>query len=564
MRYADASPIEHVPDELADELMARHVEVQTLADLMGSDKQRSTPIPALYNMWFRFVQNPSTVSVETYKRMIDTDETIGSGVDFLTSCLIARMGAYQHDDPEITRFVSRTLEDMANGSTETWKEILSACWAGFSVSEIVWANKAVGFVPEKIATIPPGSVLFEVDRVGDVMDDGILQYQRNYGVLGTPPANNFFAGLTNSNGFIPSRPDPMAKFGDMAYPIRSAATMNYMAIRVPKLKCIHYKWNSQGLFGNPYGRSLLRRAYNWWVQKWAYCQMMGVALDRKGTPLTIVWADPNSTIVKPSAIGTGKKPGRGDTMIAAEAAKQAFQNVHNDSVIILPGKKGQQFDVESLEQSANAGDFVSVLQFCNAMEMRALLIPSLIFTSGDGAGSYALGQEHAKTFDKLLDGYLEGFKRVVLDQLVRQIIAYNFPRESWAEAGVGGFARRELTTDEREKEMNMFSTAIDKGIVDTNDLADLNKMREAAGFEPRTTPIPKPMPMMPFGMDGENPDGIPTGEEEPDGDEGRGFPGDGDGDEKKPAAGGGNQRPLRPGSGRTGGAGDGSADPAQA
>ena len=65
-RGLDASPIDHVPDELADELMARHVEVKDLASLMGDDNQRGTPIPALYNMWFRFIQNPSTVSIETF------------------------------------------------------------------------------------------------------------------------------------------------------------------------------------------------------------------------------------------------------------------------------------------------------------------------------------------------------------------------------------------------------------------------------------------------------------------------------------------------------------------
>ena len=43
---ADASPVDEVPDELADELMARHVEVQQLADLLGNENQRGTPIPA--------------------------------------------------------------------------------------------------------------------------------------------------------------------------------------------------------------------------------------------------------------------------------------------------------------------------------------------------------------------------------------------------------------------------------------------------------------------------------------------------------------------------------------
>jgi hypothetical protein len=549
MPYVDPSPVEEVSPELADELMARHVEVQTLADLMGKDQQRSTPIPALYNMWFSFVQNPSTVSVETFKRMIDTDETLGSGVDFLTSCLVARMGAYQHDDPEITRFMTRALDDMAGGFTEVCKEMLSACWAGFSVSEIVWANKAIGFVPERLATLPPTTVLFEVDRTGEVKDDGVLQYQKNFTPANTAYGSGFGAGLASgiaANGFTP-RPDPLAKFGDMQFPVRTGNMFNYMAVRVPKLKCVHFAWNGPGRFGNPYGRALLRRAYNWWVQKWAYVQMMGTALDRKGTPLNVIFADQSATIVKDvNKAGSSERKGRGDTINAAVAAALAFKNVHNDSTIVLPGKRGQIFDIETIAQDANVESFVNVLQFCNMMQMRALLIPALVFTSGDGAGSYALGQEHAKTFDKLLDGYLEGFKRTLLDQLVRQIIAYNFPRDTWQKVGLGSFAKRELTIDEREKEVQMFGVAIDKGIVDTQDLADLNKMREALGFEPRTQPIPKPAAPDPFGLFGGNPDGIPPGEDgaDPEGDDGtEGAPADGD--EGKPTAAGGGVRPIR-------------------
>ncbi len=543
-RDLEASAIEHVPDELADELMARHVEVQTLADMMGDDKQRGTPIPALYNMWFRFIQNPSTVSIESYKRMVDTDETIGSGVEFLISCLAARMGAYQHDDPEITRFVTRALAEMKGGFTATVKEMLSASWAGFSVSEIVWANKSIGFVPEKVVPLPPSSILFEVNRVGDLTEDGILQYQRNYQPLGLAGAG-FFSGLAQ-NGFIPNRPDPMAKFGDLAFPLRSANTFNYMSIRIPTIKCVHIAWNGPGMFGNPYGRSSLRRAYNWWVQKWAYCQMMGQVADRHGTPHTVVYADQNATMAKPGTptANTTETQKRQNTERAADAAARVFKNVHNDSVFILPGKKGQIYDVEVHDTSGSLPDFIAVLQFCNTMLMRALLIPSLIFTAGDGAGSYSLGQEHAKTFDKLLDSMLEGFKQSVLDQLIRQIIAYNFPQKVWQEQGIGDFAKRELTMDERQKEAEVFATAIDKGLVDTNDLADLNKMREAIGFEPRTTPIEKPVPMMPPGFGGE---GEPDGDEvQPDGDEQAGV---------KQGAGGfgaGPRGPVRPGAGPDG------------
>ncbi len=525
-----ASPVEHVPEELSEQLMARHIEINELAQLMGDEHQRGTPIPALYNMWFRFIQNPSTVSIETFKRMVDTDETLGSGVDFLVSCLAARLGAYQHDDPEVTRFVTRALEEMEGGVTAAHKEALNACWAGFSVGEIVWANKSIGFVPAKIAALPPSSILFEVDRVGSITDDGILQYQKNYNPLGIGQGFGFFSG--GGNGFS-GRPDPIAKLGDLPFPLRSANTFNYMSVRIPKLKTFHYSWGGPGNFGNPYGRSLLRRAYNWWVQKWAYAQMMGVAF---GTPLTVVYADQNVTMDQSGKLSSTEKRSRGDMVPGPVAAANAFKNVHNNSVIVLPGKKGQQFEATVLETTSNASDFIAALQFCNQMLMRALLIPSLIFTSGDGAGSYALGQEHAKTFDKLLDSMLEGYRHAFLDQVIRQLLAYNFPKKVWMEKGLGTFAKRELTQDEKQKEAEMFATAIDKGIVDTNDLSDLNKMREAMGFEPRTTPIQKPMdPMM--GMFGGDPND-PTQQVQPDGEQGD------DGSEGPDRNGGG---PLQPG-----------------
>jgi len=504
IRKSEVSPVDTVSDELADELMNRHVEVQTLADMMGADKQRGTPIPALQNTFYKFIQNPSTVSVETFKRMIDTDETIGSGIDFLVSCLIARLGAYQHEDEEIAAFVKRALSDMENGETDTYKEILSAAWAGFSVSEIVWANKSIGFVPERLASLPPTSLLFEAERTGQITDDGILQYQRNYNPAASSMAG-YGMGAMMSSGFVP-RPDPLAKFGDLPFPVRSASTFNYLSIRIPKLKCVHFAWNGQGRFGNPYGRAMMRRIYNWWVQKWAYAQMMGVALDRKGTPLMIGYADPNATIAKQSAYKSdGSKNARADSIRAPAAMAAAFANVHNDTFITLPGKKGGTFDVDNIEQSSNAADFISSIQLCNTLILRGLLIPALVFSSGDGAGSYALGETHARTFDKILDGYRGGFEKVLIDQLVKQLIAYNFPKAQWSKSGFGSFSKRSLTPEEKQKEAEMFEKAVNMGVVDVNDLADLNKMREAMGFEPRDTPIERPDPFggaMEFDEDG--------------------------------------------------------------
>jgi hypothetical protein len=481
----------YVPQSELDEMLyARHVEIESLGDL---EAQRGTPIPALMSTMYKFVQNPSSVSIETYKRMVDTDDTIGSGVDFLVTCLAGRLGAYQHKSPEITQWVKSALGEIKGGFRCAVKEMLSATWAGFSVTEKVWANKSSGFVIDQLVTLPPHTVLFEVERTGELTPDGILQYQRNWNPLNVGYGIGFFGGLTTAGfGFSSpgASPDPFAKFGDLPFPLRTANMYNYLSIRIPKQKCIHYSHKAQGNFGNPYGRSLLRRAYKWWVMKDAFLRMLAVALDRKGTPLTIVYADPNATLADPKKVGSnaaGAARGKAGVAISAPvAAAMAFRNIHNDTTVILPGKKGEIFNTDFVPQASNADEFMSSIGLCNVSMMRALLIPSLIFANGDGTGSYALGQEHARTFEKILDSMLDGFTEVILDQVVRDLLMYNFPRSAWEKDGLGSFSKREFTAEEMEKMSAIYERAITGGVIDPTDLADLNKMREAIGFEPKT------------------------------------------------------------------------------
>ncbi len=510
--------VDQPEQDLEATLYARHVEVESLEQLQG---QRGTPIPALFNQFYKFIQNPSTVSIETFKRMVDTDDTVGSGVDFLTTCLAARLGRYQHKSREVTEWVNARLEDIDGGWFNVVKEILSATWAGFYVGEKVWANTEHGFVLKKVVPLPPSTLLFETNWSGELTEDGILQYQRNYNPAMLGQGMGFNGGGSTGLGFTTdmSRPDRYAKLGDLPFPMRTANTFNYLSIRIPRMKAIHYAFDAQGKFGNPYGRSLLRRAYKYYVMKDAFLQMLATALDRKGTPLTIVYADPNATIIDSSKNdGTGSAKGKSQGIRADRAAKIAFQNIHNDSTIILPGKKGSIFEVEPIEQSANQDAFIAALDFCNKSILRALLIPTLIFGNGDGTGSFALGQEHAKTFDKILDGMLSGVKQAILQQVIQEMVAYNFPKEIWQEHGYGDFGKRELSIDERNKEAEMVEKAVNIGAVDMDDLNDLNKIRETFGFEERDEPIAKAPALDEFGNpmepgeDGENPFGA-EGEE---------------------------------------------------
>jgi hypothetical protein len=494
--------------DMDEMLYARHAEIKSLDDLAT---QRGTNIPALYNQVYRFIQNPSTVSVETFKRMVDTDETVGSGVDFLTTCLAARLGLYTHPSEEVAKFVNKALNEIQGGWTNAVKEMLSASWAGFSVGEKVWANTNDGFVPKKIVQLPPGTLLFETDRTGELTIDGILQYQRNYNPALFGSGTNYLFGFSTAttSGSPNWRPDLYAKMGDYPFPLRTPNMFSYMSVRIPVRKCIHYSFDCSGKFGNPYGRSLLRRAYKHWVLKDTVLQMMAVALDRKGTPLQVWYVDPAATFIDSDKYVAGKDLQNMNIGIRAQdAVKKALSRVHNDSVIIMPGKKGQFVEHDFINQQSNAQDFIAALNYLDTRIMRALLLPPLVFSSGDGAGSYALGQEHAKTFDKILDGFLAGLKQTLMP-FIKEIIAYNFPREAWEEHGLGEFADREMSVDEREKEMTCVQTAVTMGAIDINDLDDLNKVRDIAGFKARTEPIPQPDLL---GIDGE------TGDEEDGGD----------------------------------------------
>lgn len=482
--------------EFEEMLYARHVEIDSPEDLK---EQRGTPIPALFNQFYKFIQNPSGVSVETFKRMIDTDDTIGSGVDFLTTCLAARMGRYTHPNKEITANVNKCLQAVDGGFTNNLKEIMSASWAGFFVGEKVFGNDPeLGFIPKKIVPLPPSTLLFETERTGEISSDGILQYQRNFNpyLLGRG-VGNFGGSVTAGLGFSQangSRPDVFAKLGDLPFPLRTANSFNYLSIRIPREKCIHYAFDAQGKFRNPYGRSLLRRCYKYYVLKDAILQMMAIALDRKGTPLTVVYYDPNAPIFDASRVSDPNNMGsaRGDPKAAihpAKAAEKAMKNLHNDSVVYIPGKKGEVYTLDTLSQSSNAADFIAALEFCNKSILRALLLPALIF--GDGQGGYALGEVHSKTFDKVLDGINSGVEEVILNHWVKDILMLNFPRSMWEKDGLGAFSKRDLTQDEIQKVMQVFEQGITAGVIDQTDLNDLNKMRDSIGFDEVTKPIEK-------------------------------------------------------------------------
>lgn len=477
--------IDDVPPNVKAEMQHRYDE---LTRLETEQIQIGTAVPQLYGSLSRFIANPSTVSVETYKRMLDTDDTVGAGIDFLNLAMLARFGDYKHKSPEITYFVRQALAQMDGSWHENLEEMLSAEWAGFSITEELWKCETdfcggFAYVPKKLVTYPPLTLVFAVDRHGELLEDGIYQYQRFHNTF----FNSFVFGIRagDIDGF---RPDLFASIGDFPYPIRIASDLTYLTVKIPRHKIIHLKSSVSGKFGNPYGRSSLRRAYKHWVAKDAFLKMYIVAADRKGTPLVVGYADTNTTLLQQTNNEFnhgGVNKGRADMAMA-----EIMKTIHNSSFIVLPGKKGEIYEVEAIQVQGDMNIFKDGMSRFDQGIMRALLIPPLAMTNGDGVGSFALAQEHTKLLAKMIDGKLKIHKQGILQQFIRKILQYNFPRAAWEKDGLGDFVLEEYDAEAMEKLANIYSSLTTSGYMSPSDQEDMTEVRMKMNLKPKVATVP--------------------------------------------------------------------------
>ena len=417
--------------------------------------------------------------------MLDTDETLSAGVNFMNLAMIARFGQYTHPIPEIQKFVRKALDEMEGSWHESLDEMFSAEWAGFSVTEQVWKfdpdfDGVPAFVPKKLVTYAPLTLVFAVNRHGDVLPDGIYQYQRFHNTF----MNSYVYGLVNGelDGF---RPDLFSAQGDFPYPIRIAADLTYLTVKIPQDHVIHLKGSSTGKFNSPYGKSKFRAIYKNWVSKDAFLKMWLIAADRKGTPLIVGWAKPNDTVLQQNQKPNHNHEGAKKKLRSDQAMAATFKTIHNSSFIVLPGKKDEDYSVEAIQVQGDMNIFKDAVEYFNKAEMRGLLIPSLVLSNGDGVGSNALGQEHAKVFNKILDGVSKPYKQGILFQFIRKIIAYNFPEKLWRKHGLGDFIHEEFDPEVMEKLANIFRTLCETGFMSPEDQNDMNEVRQKMNLKPK-------------------------------------------------------------------------------
>nr|DAY45161.1 MAG TPA: portal [Caudoviricetes sp.] len=183
-----------------------------------------------------------------YKQMLEEDESVGTGLEYLAGRVVSKIGEFSHDDPRVKELVDHCIESVRGTMTEIRKDILRNSFAfGFGVAEFTIKSEGGLWVLSSMPVYDPSTISFK-----------------------------------------------MARFPDNSYGIGTVMQKSGMGqdIEIPAGKCL-IKTHGNG--NSPYGHSLLRRCYRWWAFKRAVPKLWAVALERYGMPLLHGKADAEST-----------------------------------------------------------------------------------------------------------------------------------------------------------------------------------------------------------------------------------------------------------------------------
>ena len=478
----------------------------TSSSILDGQGQVGVTIPRYFGSADTFVTNPSNVGIGILARMIETDPTVLSAIQFKTLMMISKVGEYQHEVEEIQDYVRDFISKMYG---PTWKESLesqaSKYGYGFSLSEKIWGlNKKNQKVPVKVKTYHPSTICFEVDQYGEITPNGVVQFVIQNTQTGNP---NFYMPQFQYGFQVKN---PFETPNDRLLPYRMPFLNNYGLTRIPRDKVIHHV-NSAGLsFGSPYGKTSVRTAHLSWQLKVYFMKQMGVAAKRQATPFLWGTAPFNQNkvrVTRPDGVEEDLNPV--DALSKILAAKQT-----DDSIVTGPENLG--YKLSAIASQADQNQFLAVLNWLDTQIFRAFLLPSLVMTDGS-AGSRALGDKHFQVVDRIAEEEAQTFMQAIVDQLIRPAIAMNFGEQD----NYGHFAQRPQNIEERERLSNMFVALGNAGWMKPYDPADGDYVRSTLHLPEQdesfyAQPMPNYEPINGPDDSEENSDGDANGDEQAD------------------------------------------------
>jgi SPP1 gp7 family putative phage head morphogenesis protein len=251
-------------------------------------------------------------------------------------------------------------------------------------------------------------------------------------------------------------------------------------ITVDPKSLIHYR-NSQR-FGNVYGRSDLRAAYNAWFIKRQVIKWYAIFLEKAASPVPVAKYDKNAP------------------QTAVDTIHSAIKSFQAKTSLTIP----KDIEIEFLESKSAGEAYEKGINIFNMFIGRCLMIPDLLGFQGSetGGGSYALGKDQLGVLFKHIERRRVSIERIVNKHIVFPIVVTNhglledYPK----------FKLRPIS-DEHVVELAKLWIQLASGKLYKPSDEEINHFRAIAKFPQGDVEreAPPPMPGQNPGADNENP-----------------------------------------------------------
>lgn len=412
----------------------------------GDKSMYGTAIPYLYNLYSDLIVNPSSVSNSEYQKMVYTQPIISAAFTILNNLIKNEIKKYRHKNKKYDDFINNMILKMDRSLDSIITDMLTALWAGFYIGEKKYVSDGRYVYVRDIQPRPSQSILFRVDSQGKLKEDGIIQYY----------FNNLWTGYGNLlafNGVGPgctSTPNPFAPLGDFDYPWRTVWAQPVGTVIIPKSKCIHFAYKGLDGMDNPYGRSLLRSAYDAYLARADMNRILHNAANVNSSPIPVITVDPNQTITM-----------YGKTAFDDIADQLEILGVagSGSNYLLLQGKLNESLWLDKLENTADLSDLIAVSSYFDKMMLTALLFPSELAGLSD-KGSYALGETQQDLLGRNVDSIANMLKECLIEQLVRPCLEVNFNEKD----DFGSFEKVDNVAEDVALNMDKINTLANQGI----------------------------------------------------------------------------------------------------
>lgn len=342
------------------------------------------------------IRRPKLAQLRLFERMRQ-DVTIKSGLSARILWLLNTIGEIEHPDPEIAEFHNNNLRQLEDDNGFSWKSRLqileeTKCWAGNSVSEIMFKLKFGSLYLEDLITYDPKSIVIFPDKRGR-----LVQGKETYDAYHTSGIWQYAQGP------------------------------NFREVQLDLWKHIHLV--NQSEFANYQGVSVLEPSYLWYRYKEALLDMLAMALDNEGKRVLAITAPSYKLEEREVNPSTGEE----ERISSLQLIKNQMDSAEGyPMAVYLPYQTPDQMpSIQSISvQDKISEQFMSAIEYADAQSVKHIIPAFLISSAGSSDSDPSVRERQLEMFSNNIEVDRSNLLAALIKKVFMPIQQWNFNRES--------------------------------------------------------------------------------------------------------------------------------------